>query len=212
MTNKIIAIGVVILLIIGVVVYVNIHTSGTKKSGALPITATTYTDLNVTGSYYANGTAIINSLGNIITLGTSVFNDVIFGAAGFSTTYSTANGTSQNITLAQFCSGTALLVPNTSTTTLTLTYPAATTTFAGCGGVAGSWSNEIFDNESGSAITFATTTGGSGVTFFVASTTAAAVGVPAWPPRLLASTSMIITGQYVDSSHLNLYITQYQRQ
>lgn len=159
----------------------------------------------------------IDRLGNLTTsanivqtAGTTVLNNVVFGSGGYSSTFSTASGNSQTITAAQFCAATSILIPKTSTTTLTLTLPSAASTFTTCGAVAGGWASQLIDNESSFTVTLATSTT-SNINFYVASSTGNGKVTIPYPPTLPASTTMFSTGQYVDSTHLNMFNLLYQR-
>jgi len=162
----------------------------------------------------------ISTIGNIVQtavtavntlLGTTIFNNVVFSALGYSSTFSTANGNTQNVSTTQFCSGTTILIPQSSTSTLTLTLPAASSTYATCGATVGSWAPLIIDNESSKNVVIATSTGGNGIVFFVASTTITNLGAPAYPPTIMASSSQIQFGLYTSSSALNYYTVNEQR-
>lgn len=145
----------------------------------------------------------ITTSGNIIqTSGATVVNNLVQGSAGYAQTLSTAVGTSFAITPAQWCTSTSLLVPVSNTTTITITLPAASTTYATCGASVGSWSTQIVENESSFQVTYATSTGGNGITFFTATSSSANLG---YPPKVMASTTQMATGLYTSSSALNLY-------
>lgn len=174
----------------------------------------------------------ISNLGNITDtvatavhtlLGTLVVNELIQSGAGFSSTYSTANGTTLALTTASFCGVATVLIPITSTTTLTVTLPSATSTQVGCGAPLGSFSTQLIDNESSSAVTFATTTGevpGQGVRFWIASSTPGTNATPAVFASasgivVPASTTVQMMGQYTGTSTtnaiLNVFVTFFKK-
>lgn len=150
----------------------------------------------------------IFTVGNIVqTVGATIVNQFVQADGGYSLTLSTANGTSFTVTPGQWCLGTQALVPVSNTTTITVTFPAASTTFAACGATAGSWSTQIIDNESSFPVTIATSTGGNGIVFFLSTSTTNTL----YPPKIFASTTETQIGSYTSSTGLNLYRTAYFR-
>lgn len=122
--------------------------------------------------------------------------------------------TSRQITPAEFCGTTSILIPQSVVSPITITLPAATSTYVACGAVAGGWSNQYIVNESSVAVTIATSTGGSGISFFVASSTVYAGTLNAgatFPFVIAASTTVMQNGLYTGSSGLNLYTTVLKR-
>lgn len=142
--------------------------------------------------------------------GTTVLNNTVYGSAGYSSTITT----SRQITPAEFCGTTSILIPQSVVSPITITLPAATSTYVACGAVAGGWSNQYVVNESSVAVTIATSTGGSGISFFVASSTVYAGTLNAgatFPFVIAASTTVMQNGLYTGSSGLNLYTTVLKR-
>lgn len=142
--------------------------------------------------------------------GTTLLNNTVFGASGYSSTITT----SRQITPAEFCGTTSILIPQTVVSPITITLPAATSTFVACGAVAGGWSNQYLVNESSVAVTIATSTGGSGISFFVASSTLYSGTLnagSAFPFVIAASTTVMQNGLYTGSSNLNLFTTVLKR-
>jgi hypothetical protein len=92
---------------------------------------------------------------NIITSGNGIFNDVIQADAGFSQVVNA----STTLTPGQFCGTTSVHITNT-TAAITLTLPAATTTYVACGSPApGAYSQELLVNDSTNTVTVAAGTG-----------------------------------------------------
>lgn len=98
-----------------------------------------------------------NPFGVNIMLGTSILNNVVLYGAGFSNIITT----STTLTPAQFCASTDLQVTGT-TGTITITVPAATSTFAACNGVVGGMGLQTIVNDSTNTVLLA---GGTGVTY-----------------------------------------------
>lgn len=78
-----------------------------------------------------------------------------------------------------------------------------------CGSTAGAYSTQFIDNESGFPVTIATTTGGAGINFYFASSTAASNLV--YPPKIYATTTQQVTGLYTSTSSLNMYILPFNK-
>lgn len=158
--------------------------------------------------------AILTSANIVQTAGVTAVNDLVQGSAGYAVTLSTATGGTNTLiganifalTPAQWCVGTSVLIPASNTTTVTLQLPAATTTYAACGATAGSWAHQIIDNESSFTLTYATTTGGNGITFFTATGTTYTL-----TPKVFASTTEDFMGLYTSSSALNAFRTSFYR-
>lgn len=155
----------------------------------------------------ANGITQTSTSAINILLGSLGVNNLVQGVSGFAQTLSTSVGTSFSITPAQWCSATQVLIPVSNTTTVTLTLPAASTTFSTCGATAGSWATQIIDNESSFAATIATSTGGNGIVFLEATGTT----MTTFPPKVLASTTEFQVGSYISSTALNMYRTAFTR-
>lgn len=119
-------------------------------------------------------------------LGVLLAGDIIQGVNGWSQTL-TATTT---ITAANFCSGTSILIANT-TGTITVTLPAATTTWVACGSPTfGGWSTQLIANESTNTVVVA---GGTGTYVRVASGTSLSIA---------ASSTLLASGYWVNSSTL----------
>lgn len=198
---------------------------------------TCFTKLGATVSFQDDGAMILNGAVTLnagitqtnpasvnILLGTSVFNNLVQSGAGFSLTLSTANGTTQFITAAQFCTTASVLIPQTSTTTLRIVLPAATSTLATCGASLGSFADQLIDNESSAAVTIGTTTGETarqGVQMYFASSTNQTTVGSAYPMTstgivIPATTTLSQRGQYtglnVANVTLNILNTWFTRQ
>ncbi len=142
-------------------------------------------------------------------------NNLIFSYPGYSTT-TTASAT---YTAAQFCSGANIDIPVTVTSGITITLPAATSTYLACGSPAfGSGSTQYIVNESSVTVTIATTTGvvqpGTGMRFLIASTTpgtgTSGQGTLQFPIIIPASTTLMETGVYTSTSTLWLHNLYYK--
>ena len=168
--------------------------------------------LQVTNGITVTATNAVNVLN-----GTTITNNLVQGSAGYSLTLSTAVNTSFTLTPAQFCSGTSVLLPPSNTTTITLTIPAASTTAITCGAAVGSWSQQIIENDSGFALTFATTTGQlqNTITGLQPSSFLYATGTPAlsitYPPKIQATTTATMMGIFTSTSSIYFLIDQYSR-
>lgn len=184
------------------------------------------------GGFQINGTTVLSAAGLSLTAATSnviagaivqtggtaavavfpgtiVANNVTYGSGGYSQTLST----NTTVTVAQFCAGTAVLIP-VGSPAITITLPAATSTYStspgGCTTVGG-WSNQIIENESSNTVTLATTTGmnNGDMNFYYAT------GTPAvYPPKILATTTVYLTGIVSTSTPRvleNVYLTYFNR-
>lgn len=198
---------------------------GTRFNNGLyvgPVSATTWsvTAAGVMTAIASVTTGTATFTGNIIQAGantlvavfpgTVIANNIVQASGGYSQTLTTNTTT----TVAQWCAGTAILIASSTAAAFTITLPAASSTFAsqgagGCGATVGSWADQIIDNESSYNITLATTTGGNGIRFFMATGTPATGAT--YPPFIAASSTVRFTGQYVSTSTLNAYMTSYYR-
>lgn len=172
-----------------------------------PVSATTWS-VNAAGVMTVAGAIVQTGGASAVTIlpGLVAANNIIQASGGYAQTIST----NTTVTVPQWCAGTAILIPQ-GAPALTITLPAASSTFAaqasgGCGGVAGAWTDQLIDNESSNTVTFATTTGGANMNFYFAT------GTPAvYPPKLLATSTIRFTGQYPDSTHVNVMLTPFNR-
>ncbi len=136
-------------------------------------------------------------------LGLFGVNSFTQGIAGFSGTFSTTS----TLTGAQFCGTTNLRVLNT-TATITLTTPAATSSWVACGSPTGygGWQEQIITNDSTNSVVFAAGTGvkflcnttGVGTTTVLGGCTSSTVTVNA--------TSTAKTWGFWDAASSSLYI------
>lgn len=134
-----------------------------------------------TGALTLTNSTAVNVIG-----GTLVANNFIQGSAGWSQTISATT----TLTAPQFCSAASVLVKNT-TGSITITLPAATTTYVTCGSsLFGTWSTQLIANESSNTVSFV---GGTGTTIRTASGTTASLG---------ASSTMLVSGYWLTSSTL----------
>lgn len=147
--------------------------------------------------------------------GTLAAQDIVFSAQGYSTT-TTASAT---FTAAQFCQGSNIDIPVTVTAGITITLPAATSTYLACGSPAlGAGSTQYIVNESSNTVTIATTTGvvqaGTGMRFLIASTTpgtgTSGQGTLQFPIIIPASTTLKEDGIYTSTSTLWLHNLYYK--
>lgn len=154
-------------------------------------------------------TGIVTFANLVINTGTTVVNNLVQGGNGYSLTISSASTASQTITAFQFCSTASVLIPQTSTTSITITYPTITGLLAVCQGVAGGWSEQFIDNESSFPVTIATSS--AGFNLYVASSTGLAKVSVQYPPVIAPTSTLKVTGQFTDSTHINMYQDLYQR-
>ena len=150
---------------------------------------------------YTNG-GVIN--------GNAIVNDFVQGSAGFTNNGLTPQITATTtVTPAQFCNTTNEQIANT-TSSITVTLPAATSSYLTCtGGFGqfGSWGPEFVTNDSTNSVTFVPGTGmkflcetqGLGTTTVVGGCTSSSV--------VLNATSSAQTNGYWDGSSSTLYIT-----
>lgn len=177
---------------------------------ALPI----QTSSNITGTSLSG---VFSWAGTMVSTATLAVNNFVVSVVGWSLTLSTANGNSQTLGVTAFCGAATTITPITSTTTLTITLPSATSSAAACNGgnavALGSFSTQLITNESSNVLTFATTSGevkGQGVQFDFASSTvftnaAASPGYPFTSTGLAvpASTTVEMIGQFSGTSTAN---------
>jgi hypothetical protein len=214
---KVFGIGVLIAVVIAVTIFA-INSRDTKEVGTVSTTCqgstTCLTDLVLSGQLsVSQGILELSSSAVNVFAGTTAMNNVIQSSSGYSQTYSTAAGTVFNVTPAQFCSAATILVPVSNTTTITVVLPSASTTYATCGATTGSWSNQIFQNDSSFSVTIATSTGGTPATsnsvfYFATGTPASSI---TYPPKIIASTSLTFMGQYISPTSIYYYLGEYSR-
>lgn len=163
-------------------------------------------------SIYVNGTKYSDSsgdwLGNILQtastavntlLGTTITNELIQGAGGFSAP--SPISTSTSLTAAQFCATTAIKVINTPANA-TLTLPTATSTWLACGSpAAGSWSTQVIINDSTNTVS---EVAGVGMHLQNASATTAIAGA-----LLSPSSTWTVMGIWDTTSTLDILQTQF---
>lgn len=190
----VIAIDVVLALAIGVIGYKAYN--GNVFAGYYP---TNYSSLFVTpnaangdtytlawgATPYSAATTLIDSVGNWVgnivqssSTGVAVLNDVVQGS------FSSTNSTSTTLTPAQFCANTNQRWLGT-TALATATLPAATSSFAVCGGSFGAWNLNLVTNDStntvdvvaGTGMTFRCETNGVGTTTIIGGCTSSLVAI-----------------------------------
>lgn len=142
----------------------------------------------------------------LVNLGTTVVNNFTQGGSGYSQTITTTGA----LTAAQFCASTAILVPQSVVSPITITYPTAAAAYTACAAVPGGWQEQWIDNESSVTVTIATSTNDN-INIMVASTTGAVKVTTPFPQTVPASTSLRIEGTFPDSTHLNQYGELYVR-